>query len=328
MKRLDLCALLASLVLVFAPLASAQVAKKNPVIGFLSPATQVGHGHLVEGLAKGLRELGHVDGQNISFEYRWAEGKFAKLPDLAAELVRLKVDVIVAVVTQASLAAKHATATIPIVMIAVANPVDSGIVASLARPGANVTGTSIMSDEVVGKQLELLKEALPKVSRVGAMWNPANPVFQNLQLRAVEATAQALNVRLWKVEARDPGEIDRAFAAIAKERISALHVIPDPVYTTHRRRIADLAVKYRLPAITGFTELAEAGLLMSYSASFGESAHRAATYVDRILKGTKPADLPVERPTKFEFVVNLKTAKQIGVTVPPNLLARADKIIR
>jgi len=328
MKRLILCAVLASLALVFAPYASAQVAKKIPLIGFLSPVTRAGHLHLVEGLAKGLRELGYLDGQNISFEYRWAEGKFDKLPELAAELVRLKVDVLVAVVTQASLAAKNATATIPVVMIAVANPVDSGIVASLARPGANVTGTSIMADEVVGKQLELLKEALPKVSLVGAMWNPANPVFQKLQLKAVESVAQGLGVKLRKVEARDPGEIDRAFAALAKERITALHVIPDPVFTTHRQRIADLAIKYRLPAITGFTELAEAGLLMSYSASFGESARRAAIYVDRILKGTKPADLPVERPTKFEFVVNLKTAKQIGLEFPPNLLVRADRVIR
>lgn len=328
MKRLVHCAVLVSVALVFAPCASAQVAKKAPLIGFLSPATSAGHAHIVEALLKGLRELGYVGGQNISFEYRWADGQFEKLPELASDLVRLKVDVLVAMVTQASLAAKNATVTIPVVMIAVANPVDSGIVASLARPGANVTGTSIMADEVVGKQLELLKEALPKVSLVGALWNPANPVFQKLQLEAVESAAQALKVRLRKVEARDPGEIERAFVAIAKERISALHVISDPVFTTHRRRIADLALKHRLPAITGFTELAEAGLLMSYSASFGESANRAATYVDKILKGAKPADLPVERPTKFEFVVNLNTAKQIGLALPPNLLARADKVIR
>lgn len=303
-------------------------AKKAPLIGFLSPATRAGHAHLVDGLQKGLRELGYVDGENIAFAYRFAEGSFDRLPKLAAELIDLKVDVIVAVVTQASLAAKNATSTIPIVMVAVGDPVSTSIVASLAQPGANITGTSIMSDEVVGKQLELLKEAVPKISRVAVMWNPANPVFQGMQLRAVEAVAQELRLRLQKVEARTPTEIDRAFVAMSKERTRALHLLPDPVFTTQRHQIADLALKYRLPAITGTTETAEAGLLMSYSASFSESAHRAATYVDKILKGTKPADLPVERPKKFEFVVNLKTAKQIGLTVPPNLLVRADRVIK
>lgn len=316
------------LALVFVPIAAAQSPRKIPLVGFLSPATRAGHAHLVDGLSRGLRELGYVDGQNISIEYRWANGKFETLSELAADLVRLKVDVIVAAVTQASLAAKNVTATIPIVMIAVANPVDSGIVASLARPEANVTGTSIMADEVVGKQLELLKETLPKVSRVGVMWNPANPVFQKLQLRAVDAVGQAISVRLQKVTARDSGEIERAFAAIAKERTLALHILPDPVFSTHRQLIADLAIRYRLPAVTGNIEAAEAGLLMTYGANYLESSRRAATYIDKILKGTKPADLPVERPTKFEFVVNLKTAKQIGLTFPPSLLARADKLIR
>jgi putative ABC transport system substrate-binding protein len=320
-------AVIAFVLVVTGAVAQAQQPKKVPRIGFLSPSSP-GPDPRVEAFRQGLRELGYVEGQNVTIEYRWADGRFEQLPDLAGELVRLKVDVIVAVVTQASLAAKKATETIPIVMVAVGNPVDSGLIASLARPGANITGTSTMSDEVVGKQLELLKETVPKISRVAAMWNPANPVFQKLQLREVEATARALNVRLQKVEARNPDEIERAFEAIAKERTRALHVFPDPVFTTHRKRIAELALKHRLPAVSGVTEYADAGLLMSYGASFPESYRRAATYVDKILKGAKPADIPVERPIKFEFVINLNTAKQIGLTVPQSVLYRADKVIK
>jgi len=308
--------------------AEAQQPKKLPRIGYLTVASRTGSAHLTEGLLQGLRELGYVEGQNIVIEYRWADGNFDRLPELAADLVRLKVDVIVTAVTQASLAAKNATATIPIVMVAVANPVDSGLIASLARPGANISGTSVMNDEVVGKQLELLKEILPKISRVAAMWNPANPVFQKLQLRAVEATARTLNVSLQKVEARDEDEIERAFKAVAKERTRALHVLPDPVFTTHRGQIADLAIKYRLPTVSGTIEAAAAGMLMSYGPNFPESYRRAATYVDKILKGAKPADIAVERSTKFELVVNLKTAKQIGVTIPQMVLVKADKVIK
>jgi putative ABC transport system substrate-binding protein len=308
--------------------AEAQQPKKVPRIGYLTVASRTGSAHLTEALLQGLRELGYVEGQNIVIEYRWADGNFERLPELAADLVRLKVDVIVTAVTQASLTAKNATGTIPIVMVAVANPVDSGLIGSLARPGANITGTSVMNDEVVGKQLELLKEILPKISRVAAMWNPANPVFQKLQLRAVEDTARTLNVSLQKVEARDEDEIERAFKVIAKERTRALHVLPDPVFTTHRGRIADLAIKYRLPTVSGTIESAAAGMLMSYGPNFPESYRRAATYVDKILKGAKPADMPVERSTKFELVVNLKTAKQIGATIPQKVLVKADKVIR
>jgi len=308
--------------------AEAQQAKKIARIGFLAPATQTGYQHYTDAFLQGLRELGYVEGQNIVIEYRWAEGNFERLPELAAELVRLKVDVIVAAVTQASLAAKNASGTIPIIMVAVANPVDSGLVASLARPGANITGTSAMTDEVVGKQLELLKETFPKILRVAAMWNPANPVFQKLQLRAVEATARELNVGLQKLEARDPVEIERAFTAIAKESTRALVLLSDPLFITHRKQIADLALKYRLPAAAGVREYVEAGLLMSYGVSFTDLYRRTATYVDKVLKGAKPADIPVERPVKFEFVINLTTAKQIGVTVPPNVLARGDKVIK
>jgi putative ABC transport system substrate-binding protein len=316
--------------LLLAPCSSvqAQQSKKIARIGYLTVASRTGSAHLTEALLQGLRELGYVEGQTAVIEYRWADGNFERLPELAADLVRLNVDVIVTAVTQASLAAKNATGTIPIVMVAVANPVDSGLIASLARPGANITGTSVMNDEVVGKQLELLKEIFPKISRVAAMWNPANPVFQKLQLRAVEATARTLNVSLQKVEARDEDEIERAFKAIAKERTRALHVLPDPVFTTHRGRIADLAIKYRLPTVSGTLESAAAGMLMSYGPNFPESYRRAASYVDKILKGAKPADTPVERSTKFEFIINLITAKQIGLTIPANVLARADRVIK
>ena len=322
------CAAVCALLFALCSPAEAQQSKKVPRIGYLTVASRTGSAHLTDALLQGLRELGYVEDQNIVIEYRWADGNFERLPELAADLVHLKVDVIVTAVTQASLAAKNATGTIPIVMVAVANPVDSGLIASLARPGANISGTSVMNDEVVGKQLELLKEILPKISRVAAMWNPANPVFQKLQLRAVEATARTLNVSLQKVEARDEDEIERAFKAVAKERTRALHVLPDPVFTTHRGRIADLAIKYRLPTVSGTIESAAAGMLMSYGPNFPESYRRAATYVDKILKGAKPADMPVERSTKFELVVNLKTAKQIGVAVPQKVLVKADKVIK
>jgi putative ABC transport system substrate-binding protein len=244
------------------------------------------------------------------------------------ELVGLKVDVVVAVVTQASLAAKKATGTTPIVMVGVSDPVGSGLVSSLARPGANITGTSSMTAEVVGKQLELLKESLHKLSRVGALWNPANPVFQAIQRKEAEAAARALGMQLHILEARGAYEIDRALRAMAKERMKALLVLIDPVFNAHRKRIADLSVKHRLTSVSGTLEYPVGGGLMAYGPSFPDMYRRAAIYVDKILKGAKPVDLPVEQPTKFELVINLKTAKQIGLTIPPQVLARADKVIR
>ncbi len=303
----------------------AQQSKKVSRLGFLSPTSDDSR---VEAFRQGLRELGYVEGQNIAIEYRWADGKFEQLPDLALELVRLKVDVVVAVVTQASLAVKKATGTIPVVMIGVSDPVGSGLVVGLARPGANITGTSSMTAEIVGKQLELIKETIPKISRVGGLWNPANPVFQAIQRREAEAAARALGVQLQLVEARAPDEIDRAFAGVAKERMRALLVLNDPVFTAQRKQIADLSAKHRLPTVSGTREYTEVGGLMAYGPSFPDMYRRAAYYVDRILKGTKPADLPVEQPMKFEFSINLKAAKQIGLTIPPNVLARADKVIR
>jgi putative tryptophan/tyrosine transport system substrate-binding protein len=328
MKKKILLSAVATLILASIFPAAAQQPKKVPRIGFLSAATRTSSPHLTEAFLQGLRELGYVEGQNITVEYRWAEGRFEQLPDLAGDLVHLKVDVIVAAVTQPSLAAKKATGTIPIVMVGVSDPVESGLVASLARPGTNITGTSSMTAEVVGKQLELLKETLPKISRVAALWNPANPVFQAIQRRETEVAARALGMQLQLVEARGPDEIDRAFAAMAKERTKALLVLGDPVFASHRKRIADLAAKHRLPSVSGTREYVEAGGLMAYGPSFPDMYRRAAYYVDRILKGTKPADLPVEQPMKFELVINLKTAKQIGLTIPQSVLYRADKVIK
>jgi putative ABC transport system substrate-binding protein len=282
----------------------------------------------IEAFRQGLRELGYVEGQTIKIEYRWADGKFDKLPDLAADLVHNSVDVIVAGATQASIAAKKSTTTIPIVMIGVSDPVGAGLVTSLARPGTNVSGTSSMTAEIVGKQLELLKETIPNVARVAALWNPANPIFQALQVKETENAARALGIRLRFIEARDPNEIDRAFANIAQEGLKAVVVLGDPVFTSHRKRISDLAAKRRLPAIGGTRDHVEAGGLMGYGPSYADMYRRTAYYVDRILKGAKPGDLPVEQPTKFELVISLKTAKQIGLTIPPNVLARADRVIK
>ena len=305
----------------------AQQPGKIARVGFLLPYSPAPDAR-VEAFRQGLRELGYVEGQNVTIEYRWADGKFEQLPELAADLVRLKVDVIVTAVTQASLAARQATGAIPIVMVGVSDPVGSGLVASLARPGANITGTSSMTAEVVGKQLELLKETVPRISQVAALWNPANPVFQAIQRKETEVAARALGVQLRILEARGPGDIERAFGAMTSARARALLVLGDPVFNSHRKRIADLALNGRLPAVSGTREFVDAGGLMAYGPSFTEMHRRAAYYVDRILKGTKPADLPVEQPTKFELVVNLKTAKQIGMAIPPNVLARANQVIR
>ena len=271
--------------------------------------------------------MGYVEGNNIVVEYRSAEGRFDRLPELAAELVRLRVDVIVAVVTQASLAAKNATKTIPIVMLAVGDPVGAGLVTNLAHPAGNVTGTSVQAVEVGGKSLELLKNGIPKLHVVAVLWNPANPVFQGQMVKETQAAARSLGIQLRMLAARDAKEIDGAFAAMTRERAEALTVIVDPLFIANRTRIAALAVSSHLPSISVFSEYAEAGGLMGYSASFSERGRRTAVYVDRILKGAKPADLPVEQPTKFELVINLKTAKALGLTIPQTLLLQADQII-
>jgi putative tryptophan/tyrosine transport system substrate-binding protein len=273
----------------------------------------------------GLRELGYVEGQSIAIEYRWAEWKHERLPDLAAELVRLKVDVIVATIAVAVQAAKHATKTIPIVMVA-NDPVAAGFVASVARPEGNITGLSMMTPEVVAKQLGLLREMAPKISRVAVLGNPANP-GNAPQLRAAEMAARALRVGLQPLEARGPSEIDRAFAAMTRERAGAFLVLLDPILVGHRERIADLAAKGYLPAMYALRQHVEVGGLMAYGADIFDLFRRTAIFVDKILKGAKPADLPIEQPTKYELVINIKTAKALGLDVPDTLLATADEVI-
>ena len=297
-------------VLLASPRASeAQQAGKVPRIGYLRSTSPSDRPPLLDAFRQGLRELGWVEGRNIVIDYRYAEGRFDRLPDLAAELVRLKVDIIVASPTPAAAAAKNATQTIPIVMIAVTDPVGLGLIASLARPGGNVTGLSYSAGlEIVGKQLELLKETVPKVRRVAILSNPAN-LSQPLSIRELKVAARSLGVQLQLLEAQGPNEFDGAFAAMATERVGALLVMSDSMLNSHRTRLADLAARSRLPAAYGLRENVEAGGLVSYGPSVRDLFRRSATYVDKILKGAKPADLPVERPTKFDLVINLKTAR-------------------
>jgi len=308
--------------------AGAQPPEKVPRVGYLNPgsSSDPARQRRLEAFRQGLRELGYVEGQNIAIESRWAEGKYDRYPALAADLVRLKVDVIVAGGGAATQAAQQATRTIPIVMSVVIDPVGSGLVPSLARPGGNLTGTSMMATDLVGKQLEVLKELVPKGSRVALLWNPANPKSAP-QLREAGAVARALGVGLQPLEARNPQEIDSAFAAMTRERAGALVVLADAMFTNQVRQIADLAAKRRLPSIYGQREYAEAGGLMVYSSNPFDLERRAATFVDKILKGAKPADLPIEQPSKFELVINLKTAKALALTIPQSLLLRADQVI-
>ena len=298
-------------------------------IGTLSAlGTTPGRNPFVEAFLEGMRALGYVEGQNLVIEYRGAEGQHERFPALAAELVRLKVDVLLAVTTPAALAAKQATTTIPIVMMGVGDPVGSGLVASLARPGGNVTGLTSLSSELVGKQLEFLKDVRPTVSRVAVLWNPANPA-SHLMVRAADVAAQALGVQLHLVEARGrgPDAFDSAFAAITSAHAGALLVLADNIVFEHRRRLAELAAMSHLPTMHQDGRMVKAGGLISYAASVPDVWRHGATYVDKILQGAKPADLPVELPTKFELVINLKTAKALGLTIPPSVLARADEVI-
>jgi putative ABC transport system substrate-binding protein len=274
-----------------------------------------------------LRELGYVEGKNIVVECRSAEGKPDRLAELAAELVGLKVNVIVAAGGElVARAAKQATQTIPIVMTNAADPVETGLIVSLARPGSNVTGLATISPELGGKRLALLKEAFPKVERVAVLTNPANPE-QRVRLKEIEVAAQALGIQLQILEVRQPSDFDVAFSAITRERAHALLPLGDPLIVSNRTRLVDFAAKNRLPAMYHRTEFVDAGGLMVYGPNYDDLFRRAATFVDKILKGAKPGDLPVEQPTKFELAINLKTAKALGLAIPPSLLARADKII-
>jgi ABC-type uncharacterized transport system substrate-binding protein len=305
----------------------AQSDAASPRIGLLSPGTPESAGPMLAGLRQGLREHGYVEGTNIAIESRFANDQFDRLPDLARELIGLPVDVLVTFVTQASIAARDNTKTIPIVMVGVSDPIASGLISTLARPGGNVTGTSGMFSEAAGKRLQLLKELIPAIQRVAVLWNPANRVFQMQMIQETEAAARPLGIKLRMFEARDSESIERAFAAISKERVSGLNVLPDPTLAGHGARIAALAAKARLASVSANSVYAEAGGLMTFGPSFPEMARSAGGYVAKILKGANPAQLPVERPTKFELVINMKTAKQIGMTIPQSLLLRADRVI-
>jgi putative ABC transport system substrate-binding protein len=314
-------------VLAASRIAEAQQAEKVYRIGYLGPSSATAVSRFTEAFRQGLRELGWVEGQNIVIEYRFAEGQYDRLPDLAAELARLKVDVIVAIPTPAAVAAKNATATIPIVMTNVGDPVGLRLIASLARPGGNVTGLSYsIGMETFGKSLELLKTAVPKVRRVAVLSNPANSAHA-LAISSLKVMAQSLALDLQFLAARGPNEFDDAFEAMAKERAGAVLVTADSLFNLHRARLADLTAKHRLPSMHGIREMVEAGGLMSYGPDTTYQSRHAATYVDKILKGAKPADLPVEQPTTFEVVINLKTAKTLGLTMPQSLLTRANHVI-
>jgi len=322
-----LVALLA-IFLLAAPLAAeAQAPTKVPRIGFLSSRSPADNPHLLEAFRQGLRELGYVEGQNIAIEYRFAERRPERLPALAAELVRLKVDVIVTAASPAPEAAKQATSAIPIVFAVSGDPVAVGLVASIARPGGNITGLAGMNPEGVGKQLQLLKEVAPKISRAVVLQNPGN-LGHPFVLRQAEGAARALGVQLHIVQAGTPAEIEAAFATMRSQRVGGVVVLRDGLFLAQRTQIVTLAAKSRIPAVYGIREEAEAGGLMAYGASTPDMWRRAATYVDKILKGAKPADLPVEQPSKFEFVINLKTAKALGLTIPQSLLAGADEVIQ
>jgi putative tryptophan/tyrosine transport system substrate-binding protein len=325
-KPFPIC-LLATFLLTTVSLAEAQQSKKIPRIGFLSAVPLSSMSARVEALRQGLRELGYVEGQNVVIEYRYAEGKLDRLSELAAELVRLKVDVIVSGGRTATRSAKEATVTIPIVMGQDPDPVGNGFIDSLARPGGNITGLSAIATEISGKQVELLKEIVPKLHRVAIFGDSAFP--SNAQaLRETELAAGALKVKLQYLDVRGPKDIETAFQAASKARADAVLVLVSPITFAQRTQIADLAVKSRLPTIYPQSDYMDTGGLMFYGPSITDLYHRAATYVDKILKGAKPADLPVEQPTKFELVINLRTAKQIGLTIPPNVLARADRVIK
>lgn len=325
MNRRD--AVLALVVLGAAPLAAeAQPAGKLPRIGFLGNSTAALEANLVGPFREGLRDLGYVEGRNVLIEYRWAEGKYERFPALIGELVALKVDVIVTAGTPATLAIKKATTSVPIVMVAVGDPIGTGIVPSLSQPGGNITGMTSISAELEGKRLELLREVIPDVSHIAVLWNADSPL-QFVGERRTHAAAEVLRIRVLSLGVRNEEGLEKAFAAILRERPGALLVLADRLFLHHRARIMDFAAKHRLPGVHAYRELVEAGGLMSFGPSYADMHRRAAYFVDRILKGAKPADLPVERPATFELVINLKTAKALELTIPQSVLVRATEVI-
>jgi ABC-type uncharacterized transport system substrate-binding protein len=330
MSRKIVVWLLATLLLAAVSTADAQQPKKVPRIGYLSSTDPATESIRVEAIRLALRALGNIDGQNVAIEYRYAEGKQDQAPELLAELVRLKVDIIVvAGGNEWILAAKNATKTIPIVMVgAGVDPVEAGLVESLARPGGNVTGLTTLSRELGGKRLELLKEAVPKVARVAVLYDAASPGVALDMKEVLQVAARALGLTLQPWEVRRADDFEKVFAALSKERPDGLYMAAGRLMSENQKRIVGFALKSRLPSTYPYIEAVDAGGLMYYGADIADSYRRVAYFVDRILKGAKPADLPVEQPTKFEFVINLKTAKQIGVTIPPEVLARATKLIK
>jgi putative ABC transport system substrate-binding protein len=308
--------------------AEAQQPRKVWRIGFLSAASPKLYTHLYTAFVQGLRDLGYIEGQNLVIEARWAEDKTHRLPELAAELVRLKVDLIAATGGAVSaLAAKDATTTIPIVFIGGGDLVRIGLIASLARPGGNLTGLSLLTTELSVKRLELLKETFPKVRRIAILGNPANPAY-SIQVQESQTAAKMLELQVDMIEAREPGGFESAFTSAVEKGAGSALLLSDPMFNAHRERIAGIAIKKRVPAISEFKEFVEGGGLMSYGTNIADVYRRLSIYVDKVFKGAKPGEIPVEQPTNFDFLINLKTAKQIGVTIPPNVLARADRVIR
>jgi len=324
MNKQNVVFVVGAMLLALSVLAEAQQVQKRPRIGYLA---LIENPDFDEAFRKGLHEQGYVLGQTIDLEYRYAGGRVERLAELAGELVDLKVDVIVASSTLAIEAAKEATKTIPIVFPVTPDPVASGFVASLARPGGNITGLSIIALDLAGKRVELLKELIPRISRIAVLWNSTNS-GGTLALKETEAAAKGFGIRLQTLAVRGPDDFEGAFRAAVREQAGALIVLPDNVFGSRRGQLSDLGIKHRLPEIFPTSEYVQAGGLMSYGPKASDLYRRAAIYVHKILKGTQPADLPVEQPTKFELVFNLKTAKQIGLTIPPNLLARADRVLK
>jgi putative ABC transport system substrate-binding protein len=330
MKRAAVPSVLVAVVLLaLGATTEAQQPKKVPLLGYLSSQDPARESTRAEAIRLALRERGYIEGQNIAIEYRYVEGKDYRLPELAAELVRLKVDLILVTGGEAGIrAAKNATKTIPIVMMGSSvDPVEAGFVESLAHPGGNVTGLANLTGELGGKRLELLKEAVPKLARVAVLYEPANRNHE-LELKEVQTAARPLRLTVRSWEVRDANGFEKVFAALNKQRPDGLYVLGGALMRTNEKRIVGFALKSRLPSVYTNRESVDAGGLISYNADPADSYRRVAYFVDRILKGAKPADLPVEQPTKFEFVINLKTAKQIGLTIPPEVLARATKLIK
>jgi putative tryptophan/tyrosine transport system substrate-binding protein len=327
MRKTVISFALTALLLALCASAEAQQPAKIPRIGFLGNSTPALEANLIGPFREGLRDLGYVEGKNIVIEWRWVEGKYDRFPTLIAELIASKVELIVTAGTLATIALKKATTTLPLVMIAVGDPVGTGLIASFAHPGGNLTGLTSISPELDGKRLELLREVVPKISYVAVLWNPTSPL-QVVAERETQVAAKAMGIKVLSLGVQAAAEFDKAFATILRERARSLLVLADRLFLHHRVRIMDFANQNRLPGVHAYVELVDAGGLMSYGPSYAGMHRRAAYFVDRILKGSKPAELPVEAPAKFELVVNLKAAKQIGVTVPPEVLYRADKIIK